>query len=83
VIRSRAGGTLEARYANYFEIGHTDVEFLMKFGQSYPTDAPPLIHTFVVTDPSYVQTFIQLLQESLAGFEAQHGPVPPRTACGA
>jgi hypothetical protein len=55
----------------------------MKFGQSYPADVPPVIHTFVVTDPSYVQTFIQLLQESLAGFEAQHGPVPPRTEGGA
>jgi hypothetical protein len=50
----------------------------MQFGQSYRTDAPPVIHTIVVTDPSYVRTFIQLLQESLAGFEAQHGPVPPR-----
>lgn len=72
------GGTLEARYANYFEVGHTDVEFVLQFGQSYRADTVPSIHTRVVTDPAYVRTLIQLLEESLARFEAEHGAVPPR-----
>ena len=74
-----SGGSLEARYANYFEVGHTDVEFILQFGQSYGSDAPAAIHTRVVTDPSYVRTLIELLERSLSQFESTHGAVQRRT----
>jgi len=69
---------LEARYANYFQIGQNAVEFIIEFGQFYPDEATPLLHTRIVTSPVYAKTLIALLQKALVQHEDQLGPVRER-----
>ena len=66
---------LEARYANYFQIGQNAVEFIIEYGQFYPDEAAPLLHTRIITSPVYVKNLIALLQEALEKHEDQFGPV--------
>jgi hypothetical protein len=66
-------GPPEARYANYFEIGHTEAEFILDFGQAYEGEA--MMHTRVVTGPGYAKEFSRLLCDSLARYESVHGQI--------
>jgi hypothetical protein len=67
--------SIEAKYANYFQIGQNAIEFVVEFGQLYSDETLPLLHTRIVTNPSYAKTLLTLLQEALAEHEAQFGPV--------
>ena len=64
---------LEARYANCFEVGFNDVEFILSFGQQYES-GDPLVHTRIVMNPSYVQEFLELVSRTLAEYRAAHDP---------
>jgi hypothetical protein len=64
----------EGKYANYFQIGHNAVEFIVEFGQLYSDATVPLLHTRIITTPPYAKTLLKLLQEALAEHEAQFGP---------
>jgi hypothetical protein len=64
---------LEARYANCFEVGFNDVEFILSFGQQYES-GDPLVHTRIVMSPSYVQEFLELVSRTLAEYRAAHDP---------
>jgi Protein of unknown function (DUF3467) len=64
----------EGKYANYFQIGQNAVEFVIEFGQLYADETVPLLHTRIVTNPSYAKTLLTLLQDALAEHEAQFGP---------
>ena len=66
---------LEARYANYFQIGHNAIELLVEFGQSYTDDPEPLLHTRILTNPAYAKKLLILLQESMQEYEAEFGAV--------
>ncbi|HEY1758755.1 MAG TPA: DUF3467 domain-containing protein [Bryobacteraceae bacterium] len=66
---------LEAKYANYFQIGQNAAEFVIQFGQFYSDEAEPLLHTRIITSPAYAKTLISLLQEAMEKHEAQFGPV--------
>jgi hypothetical protein len=66
---------LEGRYANYFEIGHNTVEFLLDFGMKYPENETARIHTRVVTSPAYIRALLETLGGALAEYEAAHGAV--------
>jgi len=66
--------SIEGKYANYFQIGHNAVEFIIEFGQLYSDESVPLLHTRIITTPSYGKTLLRLLQEALAEHEAQFGP---------
>lgn len=50
-IASNGGGKRAGRYANYFKVGHNDVEFVLDFGQFYPDDDNAQIHTRIITNP--------------------------------
>lgn len=68
---------IEGKYANYFQIGHNAIEVLIEFGQLYSDEtAPPLLHTRIITSPSYAKTLLKLLYEALAEHEKQYGPIP-------
>jgi len=69
--------TLEARYCNYFEIGHNAFEFIFDFGQYHPEDAAAHMHSRVVTGPVYAKLLAGLLHETLQRFEEEHGPIQP------
>jgi hypothetical protein len=63
----------DARYANYFEVGHNAFEFLLEFGQMYDGE-PASIHTRIVTGPYYAKAFLALFQAAMDAFD-QKEPV--------
>jgi hypothetical protein len=63
---------IEARYANSFEVGFNDVEFIVTFGQQYGS-GDLLVHTRIVMSPSYVQDFLDLVSKTLAEYRIAHG----------
>jgi len=67
---------LEARYANYFEVGHNAFEFVFDFGQLYAESSTPIMHTRVVTSPAYAQALSQTILESLGRYEQTFGSIP-------
>jgi uncharacterized protein DUF3467 len=65
----------EGRYANLFEVGHNDVEFVLDFGQSYFEGDRPRFHSRIVTTPMYAKRLLAVLQEAVTQYEAAYGPV--------
>jgi len=63
-------GTM-AKYANFFQVGFNDVEFILEFGQEL--EAGPIIHTRVVLSPANVTSFLRLASESWMSFEERYG----------
>jgi Protein of unknown function (DUF3467) len=70
--------SIEGKYANYFQIGHNAIEFIVEFGQLYSDENFPLLHTRIITSPSYAKNLLKLLTEALAEHELHYGP--PRDA---
>ena len=66
----------EARYANYFSVGHSAFEVIIDFGQFYEDASQPQLHTRIVMSPAYANGFLALLRESLRQYEASFGPIP-------
>jgi hypothetical protein len=62
----------EAKYANYFQVGHNAYEFLMEYGQSYG-ELLVTIHTRIIIAPSYARELLNVLQEAMGEYEAQFG----------
>ena len=73
MTNSSPGARLEARYANSFEVGFNDVEFILTFGQQYES-GDPLVHTRIVMSPTYVQDFLDLVSRTFAEYRAAHEP---------
>jgi hypothetical protein len=71
-----ADSRLLAKYANWFNIGHNNFEFLLEFGQFHAADAEPLVHTRIVLGPAYAQALAKLLNESMESYEQAFGPIP-------
>jgi hypothetical protein len=68
--------SIEAKYANYFQIGQNAIEFIVEFGQLYSDETVPLLHTRIITTPAYAKTLFELLNEALTEHEARYGPTP-------
>jgi hypothetical protein len=64
--------TLEGRYANYFKVGHNAFEFIFDFGQYYPENGDVELFNRVVISPAYVETFANLLNDSIRKFKATY-----------
>ncbi|MGC1295072.1 MAG: DUF3467 domain-containing protein [Alloacidobacterium sp.] len=65
--------SIEGKYANYFQIGHNAIEVIVDFGQLYSGEPFPLLHTRIITSPSYASDLLKLLAEALAQHDAQYG----------
>jgi Protein of unknown function (DUF3467) len=65
----------EARYANYFNVGHNAFEVVLVFGQFYEGNLQPQLHTRLVTSPAYAKTLLDLLHDSLQRYEETFGPI--------
>lgn len=62
----KGGGALEARYANYLQIGYSQEEVVLEFGQAYDeSQGDPMIHTRLVTTPAFAREFLRLLKRSV------------------
>jgi hypothetical protein len=66
---------LEGRYANYFEVGHNEIEFVLDFGQLYPEAEGPVFHTRIAIVPAFAKELAQTLQQSLREYELSYGPL--------
>ena len=65
----------EARYANYFEVGHNAYEFLIDFGQYRPDSESVQMRIRVVTGPVFAKLLSGLLAKAVARYEAEHGAI--------
>lgn len=74
---SRSANPPDARYANYFEVGHNAFEFLLDFGQFYPGSEKPHLHTRIVTYPAYAKALLAVLRESVEQYERSFGEIQP------
>jgi len=63
----------EARYANYFSLGHAACEIVLEFGQFYDGDEEPQPHTRIITTPAGANKFLALLKDSMKQYETQYG----------
>lgn len=68
---------LEARYANYFEVGHNAFEFIFDFGQYHPEDEGARMHSRIVTGPVYAKLLAELLRDAVRRFEDENGTIQP------
>lgn len=68
---------LEARYSNYFEVGHNAFEFIFDFGQYHPENEGARIHSRIVTGPVYAKLLKDLLRDALKRYEDEHGEIHP------
>jgi hypothetical protein len=66
---------LEAKYANYFQVGQNAIEFILEFGQLYSNEETPLFHTRVITSPVYAKQLLRVLEEAIRRHEDQFGDV--------
>ena len=65
----------EGRYANYFEVGHNEFEFVIDFGQFYGDDNDVQRHTRIITNPAYMKTLLELLIKSNGEYEKTFGAI--------
>ncbi len=66
----------KARYANYFEVGHNAVEFLIDFGEQYNDNGKAHLHTRIVTAPTYANELMETLRGSIDHYEQLFGAIP-------
>jgi hypothetical protein len=66
---------LLAVYANYCEVGHNALEFLIDFGQFRPEADGVHVHSRIVTGPVQAKLFSRLIADAIARFEAEHGTI--------
>ena len=69
------GGAPLGRYANYFEVGHNEWEFLLDFGQFYPESDGARVHTRIITGPTYAKALLRTLLDSLETYEQTFGAI--------
>ena len=68
-----ATGPIEARYANFFRVGHNSAEFVLEFGQVYSDSGTETFHTRIVTSPTYARVFLAILSQSIERYEEAFG----------
>jgi len=65
----------EGKYTNHFEIGHNVYTFVIDFGQTFTERDEPLIHTRIVTSPTYAKDLLETLRDSIANYEQTFGAI--------
>jgi uncharacterized protein DUF3467 len=73
--------TLEARYANYFNVGYNLHEFLFDFGQFHSRDGREggdsgrVAIMRIVMGPCFAKAFVQMLGQAIDEYERKHGQI--------
>ena len=70
---STSNDPIEARYANFFRVGHNLAEFILEFGQVYSDSDSEVLHTRIVTNPTYARVFLAILSESIEKYDRVFG----------
>ncbi len=63
----------EGRYANFFEIGHNSIEFVLDFAQFYPDQGHAVVHTRIITNPVHARALMEVLSSSIRQYEREFG----------
>jgi hypothetical protein len=61
--------TLEGRYANHVQIGVSESEIVLDFGQYFLDADRPRIHSRIIMTPKDAGALLETLTEALAQFE--------------
>lgn len=64
-----------ARYANYFEVSHNAVEFLLDFGQYQPEVGAVTLHSRMAFGPAHAKLLVHVLDGALLQFESEYGTI--------
>ncbi len=67
---------LEGKYANYFKVGYNAFEFILDFGQFYSEGKEPKMHTRIILSPVYAKALLEMLRESVDGYEHSFEVIP-------
>jgi hypothetical protein len=73
------GGSIEARYANYFEVGHNAVEFVLDLGQGYAELDQPRVFARFVLSPFYAKALLEVLGHAIREYEERFGEIPEQS----
>ncbi|MCF6150046.1 MAG: DUF3467 domain-containing protein [Candidatus Kuenenia sp.] len=68
-VERKKNKPLEGQYANCFQIGQNEFEFVLDFGQSYDEGGKENFHTRIVCNPYFVKVLLKLLQKSVKEHE--------------
>lgn len=68
----------EARYANYFSVGHAACEIIIDFGQFYQGAEEPPPHTRIITTPANANKLLALLKDSMKQYDTRYGQATER-----
>jgi Protein of unknown function (DUF3467) len=66
---------MKGHYANYFAVGHNAFEFVLDFGQRYPSEQEAETYTRIITTPSYAKAFMETLVSSITRYEVEFGGI--------
>lgn len=69
------GRHLQGWYANYFEVGHNQFEFVLDFGQCGPESEATHLHTRIITSPIYAKALLVTLRDSIDRYEQAFGSI--------
>jgi Protein of unknown function (DUF3467) len=78
----KVAAPLEARYANHFQVGHNEYEFIFDFKQFHPgqvdrgDDAAQVSIIRIVMGPPFAKALLDTLRRAVSAFEDVHGPIP-------
>lgn len=61
---------LEGVYANTFQVGYNNYEFVLDFGQYFTGNTKDKFHTRIVTNPQYIEHLLKILDESLMNYKS-------------
>ncbi len=76
-MRAKTSAGKEGKYANFFQVGYNEFEFLIEFGQQDQG-----IHTRIYVSPQYAHLLSDLLVQTLQQHELENrkarssGPLP-------
>jgi hypothetical protein len=68
---------LQGHYANYFQAGYNQAEFVIDCGQLFEGDVGVLMHTRLIVGPLYAKALVEILSRSVAAYEARYGMIEP------
>jgi hypothetical protein len=66
----------DGQYANALNVGYNAFEFVLDFAQLYAECQDAVVHSRIITAPSYAKLFLDALRESLARYEKTYGAIP-------
>jgi uncharacterized protein DUF3467 len=73
-------GVIEARYANHFEVGQNEYEFVLDFGQFHAPELAELASSAaqlrivrIVMPPPFAKALLHTLERAIAEHEREHG----------